>query len=131
MARPRKSRRVCCLPDSNLFGPLNSSERFNEFILMTVEEYETIRLMDLEGLNQEESAEIMGVARSTIQRIYEDARKKIAESLVKGKVLRIEGGDFELCNTDKSCGSGFCHRHGLGRNKRCKMIFNIDQRLLI
>lgn len=120
MARPRKSRRVCCLPDSNLFGPLNSSERSNEYILMTVEEYETIRLMDLEGLNQEESAEIMGVARSTIQRIYEDARRKIAESLVKGKVLRIEGGDFELCSVEKTCGSGFCHRHGHGRNKRDK-----------
>ncbi len=118
MARPRKSRRVCCLPESNLFGPLNSPKGLREYILMTVEEYESIRLMDFEGLNQEESAEIMGVARSTLQRIYEDARKKMAESLVKGKVLKIEGGDFELCNIERTCVSGFCHRHGRNKSER-------------
>ncbi len=115
MVRPRKSRKVCCLPQNNIYGPLNTSQGSNESIIMTVEEYEAIRLMDMEGLNQEESAEMMGVARSTIQRIYEQARKKMAQSLVEGKVMRIEGGNFELCKSEQICGSGFCHRHRHGR----------------
>lgn len=75
MARPRKWRKVCTLPQIDKFGPIDISKDINEYITMTVEEYETIRLMDLEELNQQESASVMGVARSTIQRIYDDARK--------------------------------------------------------
>lgn len=115
MARPRKWRKVCCLPESNRFGPLDIP--IDQFIIMTVDEYETIRLIDLEGLTQEECAEQMHIARTTVQRIYSDARKKIAESLVNGKLLRIEGGDYKLCNgLGKSCGSGSCHRQRFGRD---------------
>ncbi len=94
MARPRKWRRVCTLPRVSTFGPVDLSLGVNEIIIMTVEEYESIRLMDLEGLNQEKCAEVMGIARSTIQRIYDDARKKLADSVVNGKILKIEGGDY-------------------------------------
>jgi len=72
LVRPRKWRKVCCLPESNLFGPLNSSDFENE-IIMTVEEYETIRLIDLEDLTQEECADRMTVARTTVQKIYSEA----------------------------------------------------------
>ena len=65
---------------------------------MTVEEYETIRLIDLEGLTQEECAESMNVAQTTVQRIYNDARRKLAHSLVNGAVLKIEGGNYKLCD---------------------------------
>jgi uncharacterized protein len=116
MPRPRKWRKVCCLPDSNLFGSLNAPSIDGEIIIMTVEEYETIRLIDFEGMMQEECAERMNVARTTVQRIYNDARKKLAESLVKGKVLRIVGGDYKLCEgLEKSCGCGGCPRHRCGR----------------
>lgn len=98
MARPRKCRRVCTLPEVDKFGPIDILKDINESITMTVEEYETIRLMDLQGLNQEQCAETMGVARSTVQRIYDDARKKLADSLVNGKILKIEGGDYKLCS---------------------------------
>lgn len=82
---------------------------------MTVDEYETIRLMDLDGLSQLECANKMNVARTTVQGIYSDARKKIAESLVNGKILRIEGGDYKLCDGDeKWCGRGSCRRHRCG-----------------
>ncbi len=116
MARPRKWRRVCCLPEANRFGPLDSPIDHDNFTIMSVDEYEAIRLIDLEGLNQEECADRMQVARTTVQRIYSDARKKIAESLVNGKILRIEGGDYELCNGGGAgCGNGRCHRHRLGK----------------
>jgi len=101
MPRPRKSKRVCSLPENNLFGPINGRDADRENICMTVDEYETIRLIDLEDMNQEECAERMNVARTTIQRIYYDARKKLAESLVYGKRIQIEGGDYELCSDEE------------------------------
>jgi Predicted DNA-binding proteins len=70
MARPRKWRRVCCLPDSSRFGPLDfcaGGDRVNQIIDMTVDEYESIRLIDLEGYTQEECAGRMSIARTTVQ----------------------------------------------------------------
>ncbi|MDF2677742.1 MAG: putative DNA-binding protein [Bacillota bacterium] len=111
MPRPRKWRKVCCLPDSSSFGPLDSQIKDDFFVIMSVDEYETIRLIDLEGRSQEECAIQMNVARTTVQGIYSDARKKIAESLVNGKVLRIEGGDYKLCEGDEKCCNGSsCNR---------------------
>ncbi len=77
---------------------------------MTVDEYETIRLIDLEGFTQEECAEQMKVARTTVQGIYGKARRKLAEALVDGKVLIIEGGQYRLCDDEgEGCGRG-CRR---------------------
>ena len=78
MPRPIKERNVCCLPKSCTFGPLNSTE--TEVIFMTVDEYECIRLIDLKGCTQEECAERMTIARSTVQMIYNEARRKMADS---------------------------------------------------
>lgn len=115
MPRPRKWRKVCCLPESNEFGPMDQGDCASPVVYMAVDEYETIRLIDLEGLTQEECAEHMNVARTTVQRIYFEARKKIAESLVLGKILRIEGGDFRLCEGNGiECQRGPCHRHRAG-----------------
>ncbi|HAQ40860.1 MAG TPA: hypothetical protein DCM73_08530 [Clostridiales bacterium] len=112
MPRPRKWRKVCCLPCSSKFGPLDSHAQEKTFVLMTVDEYETIRLIDLEGLSQEDCAVRMNVARTTVQGIYSEARKKLAESLVNGKVLRIEGGDYKLCDGDGDfCRKDKCQRH--------------------
>lgn len=86
---------------------------------MTVDEYETIRLIDLEGFTQEECAQQMNVARTTVQGIYAEARKKVASSLVHGKVLWIEGGEYQLCiDYGPVCGGRGCHRHRCGRNFR-------------
>lgn len=112
MPRPKKWRKVCCLPESNLFGPLTPHTLDREMTLMTVEEYETLRLIDLEGFSQEEASERMNVARSTVQRIYNDARKKTADALVNGKIIKIEGGDYKLCNeAEPIYGCGRCRRH--------------------
>ncbi len=104
------------MPQSNRFGPLDSPVNIQMFINMKVDEYETIRLIDLEGFTQEECASQMNIARTTVQGIYNEARKKVAESLVNGKVLLIEGGEYQLCDSNGStCGNGGCRRHRCGR----------------
>jgi len=119
MPRPRKCRKVCCLPESNLFGPLNKMNLDSEIIIMTVEEYEAIRLIDLEGMMQEQCAERMNVARTTVQRIYNDARKKLAGSLVNGNVLKIEGGDYKLCDESEEMNRCIrCSRHSFEQNNK-------------
>ena len=117
MARPRKRRRVCRLPNIKVYGPLDG-DIHDEPIILSVEEYEVIRLIDLEGLEQEQCAERMDVARSTVQRMYTEAKQKVADSLVNGKILRIEGGDYILCEGDEDpcipCNRG-PHRHRRGK----------------
>jgi len=117
MPRPRKWRKVCCLPESNRFGPLNVPINQEHYVTMTIDEYETIRLIDLEGFTQEECSNQMNIARTTVQGIYNDARKKLAECLVRGKVLRIEGGEYMLCDgLEEVCGCGGCRRHKSNSN---------------
>ncbi len=112
MPRPMKWRKVCCLPECNRFGPLDAGSGDMNCIKMTVDEYETIRLIDLEGFTQEECAARMNVARTTVQGIYIEARNKLAQSLVNGKVLLIEGGEYRLCNGfGENCGRG-CRKNG-------------------
>lgn len=106
-----KWRKVCCLPESNKFGPLDLAPNAQDHVNMTVDEYETIRLIDLEGFTQEECAKQMNIARTTVQGIYIEARRKLAESLVNGKVLIIQGGEYRLCDgLGNGCGHG-CHRY--------------------
>ncbi len=112
MPRPRKWRKVCCLPENSRFGPLDALPDAEKMVQMTVDEYETIRLIDLEGFTQEECAAQMRIARTTVQGIYNDARKKLADSLVNGKILWIEGGEYRLCDGG-GCGKG-CRRHRCG-----------------
>jgi len=114
MPRPRKWRVVCCIPERTIFGPLGPGKGLSKQVIMTVDEYETIRLIDFEGMNQEKCADSMQVARTTVQRIYNEARKKIAGILVNGDILSIEGGDYQLF--DETTGGMRCrqHRHGQG-----------------
>lgn len=104
MPRPVKWRRVCELPVANRFGPLGLGRGSKGHVNMTVDEYEAIRLIDFEGLNQEECASQMGIARTTVQGIYVNARKKLARSLVEGMVLHIEGGEYKLCDGQEDFG---------------------------
>ncbi len=109
MPRPRKYRKVCSLPHCADFGPQEPC--CGSEVIMTVDEYETLRLIDLEGLTQEQCAEKMHVARTTVQAIYADARKKVAACIVYGRRLKIDGGDVELCkHPNSSCGHGHCPR---------------------
>lgn len=119
MPRPRKYRNVCALPTVTCFYPKGREEC--QCVLLEVEEYEVIRLIDWEGLTQEECAEQMEVARTTVQRIYNDARRKLADVLVQGKALRIEGGNYKLCQEEKKhlhCGGCERKRNGHGNRRK-------------
>ena len=94
MARPCKKRWVCGRPRCRRFVP-SDVESMDEVIL-NLDEYECIRLIDYEGLEQEQCAKQMGVARTTVQAIYKSAREKMADFLVNGKGLCIEGGDIMM-----------------------------------
>lgn len=110
MPRPRKCRRVCDYPQTLAFSP-EGRIRGGETVILTVDEYETIRLIDKEGLSQEQCGDCMQVARTTVQQIYASARKKLADVLVDGLPLRIEGGDYQLCNGgNRACGCSNCYK---------------------
>ncbi len=94
MARPIKWRQIEHIPTVSYFTPSDRKEAEHEENILKLEELEAIRLKDLEGLEQEECAEKMKVSRPTFQRILLIAREKIADSLIKGKAIRIEGGNF-------------------------------------
>lgn len=110
MPRPQKKRYVCALPENIGFVPLGKCAK--EEIILSVDEYECIRLIDLEGYTQEECAGQMHISRTTVQGIYDAARKKTAEAIVMGKKLTIGGGDYVTCGcySKKMCGLGCCHR---------------------
>ena len=108
MPRPCKRRRVCALPERPNFGPVGAGP-VRQSVPMTVDEFETIRLIDLEGLTQEACAGQMEVSRATVQAIYGTARTKLARFLVQGRELVIGGGEFVLC-PGGAPGCGRCHR---------------------
>lgn len=111
MARPKKKRNICSLPNKNKFGPLDIEKNKRDVLNMTIDEYETIRLIDYEGLTQEECSIQMDIARATVQRIYSSARKKLSKLLVSGKVLLIDGGHYTICDgTSKYCNMKMCRR---------------------
>ena len=123
MARPRNCRRVGSMPESNYFKPRGIPLTMLEEVILTVDECEAIRLADLENLYQEQAAEKMNVSRQTFGRIIESAHRKVAEALVKGKALKIEGGEFEMAAMRKfkcsDCQHSWELPYGTGRPEDC------------
>lgn len=105
MPREIKCRRVCAVPENRGFTPRRPC---GGTVTLTVEELETVRLCDLEGMEQEDGAASMNVSRATFQRILYGARRKTAEALCCGKAIEIGGGNYELarrpCGCRKKCG---------------------------
>lgn len=121
MPRPFKPRRVKAMPRVAYFKPSGVPMAFLEEVVLTVDEMEAVRLKDLEGLEQHDCATRMGVGQSTLQRILVSARQKIAQAIVEGKALRIQGGAYAL-EGDLPCPR--CHHpgrreHRRGREKAC------------
>ena len=114
MPRPRQCRRVGQLPQANYYKPRGAPLTLLQCVELTVDELEAVRLADLEGMYQEEAAARMNVSRQTFGRIVEAAHKKIADALVHGKALSIQGGSVEVVEPQ---GPGRCRRRG--RGPRC------------
>jgi len=96
MPRSMMCRRVGGMPGVNRFKPAGIRAAMLEEVILSVDEFESIRLRDLEDMDQKGAAEKMGISQPTFQRTYSSARKKIADSLVNGKALRIEGGHYRI-----------------------------------
>jgi len=99
MVRPVKPRFVRGPPGIDYFKPRGIPLSTLEEVVLKVEELEAIRLKDFEGLDQEECAKKMKISRGTFQRILNSAKKKIADALVNGKAIRIEGGNYKMPTT--------------------------------
>lgn len=111
MARPSKQRCICSVPCNLEFLPASPQNGLE--VRITFDEYETLRLLDLEKKSQAQCARRMNVSRTTVTRIYEKAREKIADALVNGRKIVIGGGDVILCREMKPECAGeahCCHR---------------------
>ncbi len=96
MPRPINERRICCMTPAQVFKPAGIPMRDLEEVILTLDEAEAVRLADIESLYQEAAARRMGVSRQTFGRIVDSARKKIADAVINGKALRIEGGEVTI-----------------------------------
>jgi predicted DNA-binding protein (UPF0251 family) len=124
MARPVNPRKVFSRPRIKGFIPMGFYASEHETIYLTVEEYESIRLKDYMGLSQLESSEQMGVSRPTLTRIYEKARKKIAEAMCEGKQILIQGGNvvyFEQWYLCDDCECKFNVKGNEERHESCPL----------
>ncbi len=95
MSRPPCCRRVAGKPAAAIFKPAGIPARMLAEVVMTLDEFEAIRLADFEGLYQDQAAERMRISRPTFGRIVEIARRKVAEAIILGKALKIEGGPVQ------------------------------------
>jgi len=103
MPRPKCRRNICGIPDKNYFKPRGIPTVDLEEIVLNLDEFEAIRLADYEQLYQEEAADKMNISRPTFGRIIEAAHKKIADVLMNGKALKIEGGEVSIEETKPCC----------------------------
>ena len=94
--RPKKTRRVKCEPGERCFKPRCKPLSKLEGVYLTLDEFEAVRLADVERLKQEEAAKKMKVSRPTFSRIINEAHRKIGDAIVNIKVIRIEGGCCEI-----------------------------------
>ena len=121
MPRPCKNRFVAGRPGSVIYKPAGVPARMLERVYLGLDEFETIRLLDHDGLDQVKAAELMGISRPTVTRIYASARKKIAEALTEGKAICIEGGPVMENACRRGTGPGNMPRgrgrHGFGRGR--------------
>jgi predicted DNA-binding protein (UPF0251 family) len=114
MPRPVRVRRVCEEPRYTRFVPAGAEKL--EPQILTIEEYEAIRHVDYQKMTHEECALQMDISRTTVTEIYESARYKIADSLINGKVLCIEGGNYRVCEVSERCRT----KSRTGNNEECK-----------
>jgi len=95
MPRPRMMRKIRFEPGVTYFKPAGVPMAQLEEVTLSFEELEALRLQNIDGLGQEDSAKKMCVSQPTFNRVIKEARKKVTEALVNGKAIKIEGGDYK------------------------------------
>lgn len=120
MPRPKQYRKIDSPPLMMGYKPFGIKRTALESVTLHYDEYETIRLLDYDGLNQEQASERMNVSRPTLTRIYENARKTIAKALMEGKMILIEGGNVQFDRQWFRCKR--CHKlvDGIENHVPCK-----------
>lgn len=103
MPRPIKCRKIEKLPECSYFKPMGVPLYELEEVTLKIEEFEAIRLKDSVGLDQSSCSEKMAVSRQTFQRIYYSAKEKIADALVNGKAIKIQGGNYSKSKCKMIC----------------------------
>ena len=122
MPRPFKCRRVCGNPAADYFKPRGVPVSVLQEVCLTLDEFEAIRLADVEGLYQEDAAKKMNISRQTFGNIIEAAHKKIADVIVNGKALKIEGGVVKMMQRQflcYDCRNEWSVPFGTGRPAEC------------
>jgi predicted DNA-binding protein (UPF0251 family) len=109
MPRPPKCRRIGWEPEASIFKPAGVPGHALEQVTLSLDELEAARLADLEGLYQEQAARRMEVSRQTFGNIVASARRKLADCVVNGKLLRIQGGAVRLAG-ERTFACGRCRR---------------------
>jgi predicted DNA-binding protein (UPF0251 family) len=123
MPRPFKCRIIRCVPGTDYFKPRGIPLCNLDEVNLTVDEFEAIRLADLEGMYQENAAQKMNVSRQTFGNIIGSAHKKIADSIVNGKAIKIEGGVYKMAGMKKfkcyDCNNEWEMPYGTGKPSEC------------
>lgn len=120
MPRPKQNRTISTPPIMLGYKPFGIPKSALESLTLLYDEYESIRLLDYQGMNQEEAAVLMNISRPTLTRIYEKARKTIAEAFVMGKMILIEGGEVRFDRDWYRCKRCYKLVDGLENHVRCK-----------
>ena len=120
MPRPKQDRKISIPPLMKGFKPFGIPRRMLSSVSLLYDEYEAIRLLDYEGMNQDQAAVQMNVSRPTLTRIYEKARKTIAQALVEGKMIMIEGGNVQFDRAWYRCRRCYKLIGGLENHEHCK-----------
>ena len=131
MVRPKKDRIVGFNPKINYFKPRGIPVLDLEEVCLTIDERESIRLADLEDMSHESAGSQMGVSRATFGRIVQRARKTIADAIINGKAVRVEGGSYKMMGDVRkfqcqSCQHEWEEPFGTGRPDRCPSCQGID-----
>lgn len=129
MVRPRKNRLVTNNPSVCYFKPRGIPMLDLEETRLTIDELESLRLADAVGLSHEAAGEKMGVSRATFGRIVQQARYRVADALINGKAIKIEGGNYRLVSEERifacqSCRHHWQERKATGRPKACPACQN-------
>ncbi len=124
MPRPRICRRVCAKPNTKCMKPSGGNKTCNGKSIVTIDEYEAIRLKDLLEMDQENAAQTMAISQPTFHRLIHSARKKVADAIVNGKMIVIEGGNYKMEEKKRTFRCSGCQYSweipcGTGRPEKC------------